>query len=74
MFISSPSKSALYGVQQHSLKRKVRLSIILALCAIIDTLWRLGYRLKSTASPSLRCLSTISPIASSSAIFLRFAY
>ena len=42
MFISSPSKSALYGVQTHSLKRSVRQGIMRALCAMMLILCRLG--------------------------------
>mmetsp|Transcript_8521 Transcript_8521/g.15757 ORF Transcript_8521/g.15757 Transcript_8521/m.15757 type:complete len:204 (-) Transcript_8521:41-652(-) len=73
-FISSPSKSALYGLQQHSLNRNVLQGITLALCAIIDTLWRDGCLLNNTTSPSWRCLSTISPNSRFSAMRLRFAY
>jgi hypothetical protein len=37
-FISSPSKSALYGAHTHSLKRNVRPGMTRARCAIIESL------------------------------------
>ena len=61
IFISSPSKSALKGAQTHSLKRRVFPGATLTLNPIILILCKLGCLLKMTTSPSLRCLSTISP-------------
>ena len=46
MFISSPSKSALYGAQQHSLKRSVRCGSTRARCVIMLRRWSDGWRLK----------------------------
>ena len=74
MFISSPSKSALYGAQTHSLNRSVRHGMIFARCAIMDILCRLGWRLKSKTSPSFRWRSTTSPNLSSLATRLRSPY
>ena len=66
-FISSPSKSALYGGQSHRLNRNV-------LCGRIRTKWaimlircRLGYRLNRTMSPSTSWRSTIEPGSTDSA-------
>ena len=70
-FISSPSKSALYGVQQHSLKRKVRPGSTRARWHMMDILCSDGWRLKSTGSPSARCRSTMSPMRSSRAALAR---
>mmetsp|Transcript_19776 Transcript_19776/g.62921 ORF Transcript_19776/g.62921 Transcript_19776/m.62921 type:complete len:220 (-) Transcript_19776:1382-2041(-) len=67
-FISSPSKSALYGLHTHSLKRNVLQGITRARCAMMDILCREGWRLKSTTSPSSRCRSTTSPMLSSAAM------
>lgn len=64
MFISSPSKSALKGVQTHSLKRNVFPVDTLTLKPIMLIRCRLGCLLKITISPSRRCLSTMSPILS----------
>lgn len=61
IFISSPSKSALYGVQTHSLNLKVFHSITLTLCAIIDILCKDGYLLKITTSPYDKWRKTVSP-------------
>mmetsp|Transcript_2264 Transcript_2264/g.6839 ORF Transcript_2264/g.6839 Transcript_2264/m.6839 type:complete len:247 (-) Transcript_2264:1409-2149(-) len=66
-FISSPSKSALYGAQTHSLKRKVRHGTTRARCAMMESLCSDGWRLKRTTSPLVRCLSTTSPTLSSAA-------
>mmetsp|Transcript_35706 Transcript_35706/g.105539 ORF Transcript_35706/g.105539 Transcript_35706/m.105539 type:complete len:249 (-) Transcript_35706:903-1649(-) len=57
-FISSPSKSALKGPQQHSLKRSVRYVRTRARNAWMDRRCRDGWRLKSTTSPSSRWRST----------------
>ena len=54
MFISSPSKSALYGVQTHSLKRSVRHGMMRARWAMMDILCSDGCRLNSTTSPFWR--------------------
>mmetsp|Transcript_9760 Transcript_9760/g.36204 ORF Transcript_9760/g.36204 Transcript_9760/m.36204 type:complete len:246 (+) Transcript_9760:3709-4446(+) len=74
MFISSPSKSALYGVHTHSLKRSVRHGMTRARCAMMDILCSDGWRLNSRTSPSFRCLSTTSPYASSDATRRRSPY
>lgn len=74
MFISSPSKSALNGVQAHSLNRRVFHLSTLALKAMIDILCRDGYLLNSTISPFLMCLPTISPILRFLAANLRLPY
>mmetsp|Transcript_134724 Transcript_134724/g.430454 ORF Transcript_134724/g.430454 Transcript_134724/m.430454 type:complete len:253 (+) Transcript_134724:1425-2183(+) len=42
-----------------------------ALCAIIDSRWSEGWRLKSTTSPSRMCRSTVSPVWRPSAICRR---
>jgi len=63
IFISSPSKSALKGVQQHSLNLKVFHFYIFASNAMILILCRLGYLLKRIISPFSICLSTTSPIS-----------
>mmetsp|Transcript_9145 Transcript_9145/g.27734 ORF Transcript_9145/g.27734 Transcript_9145/m.27734 type:complete len:209 (-) Transcript_9145:1195-1821(-) len=73
-FISSPSKSALYGVHTHSLNLKVLHGITLTRCAMMDILCRDGCLLKRTISPSSRCLSTTSPTWISSAIFFLLPY
>ena len=54
MFISSPSKSALYGVQTHSLKRSVRHGMMRARWAMMDILCSDGCRLNRTTSPFWR--------------------
>jgi len=59
--ISSPSKSALYGVQTHSLNWKVRWGTTLALWHMMDSLCNEGWRFNRTISPSHRCRSTRSP-------------
>ena len=61
MFISSPSKSALYGDVAERSSRKVENGMILIRWPMMDILCRLGCRLKSTTSPSLRCRSTLYP-------------
>mmetsp|Transcript_31166 Transcript_31166/g.96457 ORF Transcript_31166/g.96457 Transcript_31166/m.96457 type:complete len:242 (+) Transcript_31166:1735-2460(+) len=71
MFISSPSKSALYGAQTHSLKRNVRHGSTLTECAMMDSLWRDGWRLNSTTSPSCMWRSTTSPARKSRATRFR---
>ena len=58
-FISSPSKSALYGGQSVRLNLKVRPSMILTRCAIMDILCSEGCLLNRTTSPSTSCLSTV---------------
>lgn len=58
IFISSPSKSALYGDVTDKFNRKVEYGMILILCPIIDILCRLGCLLKRTKSPSFKCRST----------------
>lgn len=58
MFISSPSKSALYGDVTLRLSRKVEYGRIRTLWHIIDILCRDGWRLNRTRSPFCRCLST----------------
>jgi hypothetical protein len=73
-FISSPSKSALYGAHTHSLKRNVRPDMTRARCAMIDSLCSDGCRLKSTTSPSVRWRSTTSPTLSSDATRRRSPY
>jgi hypothetical protein len=60
-FISSPSKSALYGDVTDKLSRKVEYGMSLTRCAIIDILCSDGCRLNKTMSPSLRWRSTIHP-------------
>mmetsp|Transcript_3891 Transcript_3891/g.13707 ORF Transcript_3891/g.13707 Transcript_3891/m.13707 type:complete len:295 (-) Transcript_3891:837-1721(-) len=73
-FISSPSKSALYGAHTHSLKRNVRHGITRTLCAMMDILWSEGWRLKSAMSPFSRWRSTMSPYLSSDASRRRSPY
>ena len=58
-FISSPSKSALYGGQTAGLSRKVLPSITLIRWAMMDIRWSEGCRLKRTMSPSRSCRSTV---------------
>ena len=53
-FISSPSKSALYGEQTHSLKRNVLWGMTRTRCDMIESLCSEGCRLKSTTSPSIK--------------------
>ena len=60
-FISSPSKSALYGDVQDKFNRNVEYGITLTLWPIIDILCRDGCRLKITTSPSTICRSTRHP-------------
>ena len=60
-FISSPSKSALYGVVQLKFNRNVLPERILARCAMIDIRCNEGWRLNKTMSPSCKILSTASP-------------
>eukprot|EP00160_Parvularia_atlantis_P017066 Unigene5718_Nuclearia_a/m.17455 Unigene5718_Nuclearia_a/g.17455 ORF Unigene5718_Nuclearia_a/g.17455 Unigene5718_Nuclearia_a/m.17455 type:complete len:351 (+) Unigene5718_Nuclearia_a:973-2025(+) len=57
-FISSPSKSALYGVVTDRLRRKVEYGMTLTRWPIIDILCSDGWRLNSTMSSSIRCRST----------------
>ena len=59
MFISSPSKSALYGEVTERLSLKVEYGRIFTRCPMMDILCRLGCRLNSTASPLLRWRSTL---------------
>ena len=68
-FISSPSKSALYGAHTHSLNRSVLPSSTLTRCAIIDSRCRDGCLLNRTMSPSSKCRSTTSPTFSRLAKF-----
>ncbi len=56
-FISSPSKSALYGGQTHRLNLKVLSGMTRTACAIMDMRCSDGCLLNSTMSPSIRCLS-----------------
>jgi len=60
-FISSPSKSALYGVQSHRLNRKVLCGRIRTKCAIMLIRWSEGCRLNRTMSPSMSWRSTTQP-------------
>ena len=57
-FISSPSKSALYGGQSHRLNRKVLCGRIRTKWAIMLIRWSEGCRLNSTMSPSRSWRST----------------
>ncbi len=66
-FISSPSKSALYGGQTDGWSLKVLKGRTLTVCAITDMRWSDGCLLKRTMSPSIRCLSTMNPGAMESA-------
>ena len=61
MFISSPSKSALYGVVSGTGSRKVRPFMILTRCPIMDPVCSVGCRLNTTQSPSRRWRSTVMP-------------
>ena len=74
-FISSPSKSALYGLVSPTFILKVSPWYkILTIWHIIDNLWRVGWRLNKTPSPSIICLCTLSPFCSlidSLSIYLR---
>ena len=58
-FISSPSKSALYGVVQLRFIRKVDQGSTLTRWPIIDILCKVGCRLNTIKSPSIICLSTV---------------
>mmetsp|Transcript_97454 Transcript_97454/g.168048 ORF Transcript_97454/g.168048 Transcript_97454/m.168048 type:complete len:279 (+) Transcript_97454:3358-4194(+) len=60
-FISSPSKSALYGDVTERFSRNVEYGSTLARCPIIDIRCSVGCRLNSTQSPSFRCRSTMYP-------------
>mmetsp|Transcript_35662 Transcript_35662/g.80984 ORF Transcript_35662/g.80984 Transcript_35662/m.80984 type:complete len:202 (-) Transcript_35662:1364-1969(-) len=51
-FISSPSKSALYGEVQDRFIRKVEYGMIRTRCAMMDILCSDGWRLNMTMSPS----------------------
>jgi hypothetical protein len=64
MFISSPSKSALYGVVHERFIRNVLCDITRTRCAISDMRCSDGCRLKITQSPSRSCRSTVSPTSS----------
>src|SRR5207249_4973839 len=66
-FISSPSKSALYGGHTAKLKRNVLWGMTRTSCAIIDIRCSEGCRLNSTMSPSTSCRSTVYPISTASA-------
>jgi len=57
-FISSPSKSALYGGQTQRFRRKVFPGMTFTTWAIMDMRCREGCLLNRTTSPSIRCLST----------------
>lgn len=59
IFISSPSKSALYGVVTERLSLNVDQGKTLTLCPMIDILCNEGCQLKSTKSSLSRCLSTM---------------
>mmetsp|Transcript_25098 Transcript_25098/g.65226 ORF Transcript_25098/g.65226 Transcript_25098/m.65226 type:complete len:409 (+) Transcript_25098:3019-4245(+) len=61
-FISSPSKSALYGDVTDRFRRNVEWSSTLTRCAMIDILCNEGCRLNTMRSSSLRCLSTTNPV------------
>ena len=61
MFISSPSKSALYGDVTLRLRRKVEWGRMRTRWPIIDILCSEGCLLNSTMSPFCRCLSTRKP-------------
>jgi hypothetical protein len=63
MFISSPSKSALYGFVTATLNLNVPFFMIFAIWHIIEHRWRDGCLLNSTASPSIMCLWTTSPFS-----------
>ena len=56
-FISSPSKSALYGHVTDTCIRIVLPGSILTVCAMIESLCSVGCLLISTMSPSTSCLS-----------------
>mmetsp|Transcript_600 Transcript_600/g.1256 ORF Transcript_600/g.1256 Transcript_600/m.1256 type:complete len:240 (+) Transcript_600:3273-3992(+) len=60
-FISSPSKSALYGEVTERLSRNVEYGMIFTRCPIIDILCSDGCRLKITQSSSCICRSTTYP-------------
>ena len=64
MFISSPSKSALYGVVHERFIRNVLCETTRTRCAISDMRWSDGCRLKITTSPSRSWRSTVSPSCS----------
>src|SRR3989441_457415 len=66
-FISSPSKSALYGGHTARLKRNVLWGMTRTSCAIMDIRCREGCRLNSTMSPSTSCRSTVYPTSTASA-------
>ena len=61
MFISSPSKSALYGDVTLRLRRKVECGRMRTRWPIIDILCSEGWRLNSTMSPFWRWRSTRKP-------------
>ena len=62
MFISSPSKSALYGDVTERFNWNVLVFTILTRCAIILILCSVGCRLNKTMSPSFIERSTMYPI------------
>ena len=63
-FISSPSKSALYGDVTDRFSRNVEWSRTLTRWAMMDILWSDGWRLKTMRSSSRRCRSTTKPVCS----------
>ena len=60
-FISSPSKSALYGEVTDKFNLNVEYGITFTLCAIIDILCNDGWRLNKTGSSSIKWRSTFHP-------------
>ena len=72
-FISSPSKSALYGGHTDGCRRNVLPGSTRTWWAIMDIWWSDGCLLNITMSPSIRCLSIRYPISSVSAIVWRFS-
>ena len=64
MFISSPSKSALYGGVTEMFMRKVEYGMMRTRCPMMDILCSDGCRLNSTQSPLIMCRSTRYPYSS----------
>ncbi|RNA23264.1 hypothetical protein BpHYR1_033063 [Brachionus plicatilis] len=69
-FISSPSKSALYGVVQLKFMRNVDHGNTLTLWPIMLILCKVGCRLNTIKSPSIMCLSTTYPYCSVKSLVL----
>mmetsp|Transcript_27825 Transcript_27825/g.91056 ORF Transcript_27825/g.91056 Transcript_27825/m.91056 type:complete len:322 (-) Transcript_27825:482-1447(-) len=64
MFISSPSKSALYGDVTERLSRKVEYGMMRTRWPMMDILCSEGWRLNTTSSPSIIWRSTLYPYSS----------